>query len=203
MVCKLKIKCDLCGVEITKNNFTRHRENCIGPKTDSPYKGNRGGWNRGLSKDSNDSLAKASKTLKDRISRGEYKPTVTPHTEEFKARQSKRAYERKLGGHTSKRKIFYKMKDGTEVYLQSSYEILFATLLDEMNIEWSRPEPLEYIGDDGKHHRYYPDLKISSVYVDTKNDYLAVKDLPKIDAVHYSGKGLLVLGKRIFRACHQ
>lgn len=28
-------------------------------------------------------------------------------------------------------------------------------------------------------------------------------DLPKIDAVHYSGKGLLVLGKRIFRACHQ
>lgn len=75
------------------------------------------------------------------------------------------------------------MKDGTEVYLQSSYEILFATLLDEMNIEWSRPEPLEYIGDDGKHHRYYPDFKISSVYVDTKNDYLAVKDLPKIDAV--------------------
>ena len=40
-----------------------------------------------------------------------------------------------------------------------------------------------YIGSDGKNHRYYPDFKIGDIYVDTKNDYLAITDLPKINAV--------------------
>ncbi len=107
----------------------------------------------------------------------------TPHTEEFKILQSERAIKRGLGGHTSKIMIHYKMKDGSSVYLQSSYEIQFATLLDEMEIVWCRPNPFWYIGEDNKKHRYYPDFKINNIYIDTKNDYLVVKDKPKITAV--------------------
>lgn len=96
---------------------------------------------------------------------------------------SKAAIKRGLGGHTSKTKLYYKTKDGSEIYLQSSYEIKFATILDELNIEWSRPDPLNWIDDAGKSHRYYPDFKIGNIYIDTKNDFLAKKDLPKIESV--------------------
>jgi hypothetical protein len=42
---------------------------------------------------------------------------------------------------------------------------------------------LTWIDINSVSHRYYPDFKIGSVYIDTKNDYLAIKDLPKIMAV--------------------
>lgn len=105
------------------------------------------------------------------------------HTEEFKKLQSERAIARGLGGHTSKNMIHYKKRDGSDVFLQSSYEIRFATLLDKLKIDWDRPSPLWYIDEIGKKHRYYPDFKIGKIYLDTKNDYLAIKDLPKIAAV--------------------
>lgn len=93
------------------------------------------------------------------------------------------AIQRGLGGHTSKQCLFYERVDGSKVYLQSSYEIDFASLLDEMGVYWERPPPLIWIDTDGVSHRYYPDFKIGQVYIDTKNDYLAIKDQPKIAAV--------------------
>jgi hypothetical protein len=93
------------------------------------------------------------------------------------------AIQRGLGGHTSKQRLFYERVDGSKVYLQSSYEIDFASLLDEMGVYWERPPPLIWIDTDGVSHRYYPDFKIGQVYIDTKNDYLAIKDQPKIAAV--------------------
>ena len=93
------------------------------------------------------------------------------------------AISRNLGGHTSKQKLYFEKKTGEVIYLQSSYEINFAKLLEELNIEWSRSEPFIWIDSKGLNHRYYPDFKINNIYIDTKNDYLAVKDLPKINAV--------------------
>lgn len=72
--------------------------------------------------------------------------------------------------------------------MQSSYEIKFATLLDELNIEWSRPDPLTWIDDNGGDHRYYPDFLVGNIYIDMKNDYLAIKDKPKIDTVRHQNK---------------
>lgn len=104
-------------------------------------------------------------------------------SEETKRKLSKIAKQNQFGGHTSKRKLYFQKKNGEVVYLQSSYEIKFAELLEELHIEWSRPEPLMWIDELGIDHRYYPDFKIGNIYVDTKNDYLAVEDLPKIIAV--------------------
>lgn len=105
------------------------------------------------------------------------------HTEKFKQEQSIRAKERGLGGHTSKRRLYFKKNDGEVVYLQSSYEIEFASLLEELGISWSRPNPVIWTDDEGVDHRYYPDFLIGDTYIDTKNDYLVQKDLPKIEKV--------------------
>ncbi len=102
---------------------------------------------------------------------------------ENRKKQSDHAKRRKLGGHTSKKKLYYERNDGTVVYLQSSYEIEFAKLLDELNIEWTRPEPLIWVDYKGDNHRYYPDFLVDNIYIDTKNDYLAIKDKFKIDSV--------------------
>lgn len=87
------------------------------------------------------------------------------------------------GGHTSKKNIYFEKNNGDIVYLQSSYEIAFATILEEKCIDWSRPEPLIWVDCDNKDHRYYPDFKINGIYFDTKNDYLVIKDADKIDRV--------------------
>lgn len=121
-----------------------------------------------------------SNSTKDKLSK---KARLNRHTEETKALLSRKAKERGLGGHTSKRNIHFQKKDGSVVYLQSSYEISFATLLEQLNIEWSRPSPLKWIDDKGIEHNYYPDFKVGNVYLDTKNDYLAKIDARKIELV--------------------
>lgn len=95
----------------------------------------------------------------------------------------KNSKENKLGGHTSKRAIYYKMKDGSEVYLQSSYEVRVAESLDENNIAWIRPEPLLWIDKNNVEHRYYPDFYLPeyNIYLDPKNSYLFIKDKDKIE----------------------
>ena len=104
-------------------------------------------------------------------------------TLESKKKLSKIAKERGLGGHTSKQRLYFKKNNGDEVYLQSSYEIKFAEILEDLCIEWERPEPLPWIDIDGNDHKYYPDFKIGQKYFDTKNDYLAIKDFDKINRV--------------------
>ncbi len=104
-------------------------------------------------------------------------------SDETKIKLSELAKQRGLGGHTSKQKLFFEKNNGEIIYLQSSYEIAFASILEKLNITWERPSPLKWIDDKQIEHRYYPDFKIGNVYVDTKNDYLAIIDLPKINAV--------------------
>lgn len=105
------------------------------------------------------------------------------HSLETKKKLSKIAKENNFGGHTSKKRLFFKKRNGDIVYLQSSYEIRFAQILEDLSIEWCRPDPLKWIDDNGDDHKYYPDFKIGNIYIDTKNDYLAIKDKPKIDKV--------------------
>ena len=105
------------------------------------------------------------------------------HSAETKAKLSVIAKNRNLGGHTSKTKIWFQKLDGSAVFLQSSYELRFATLLEESGVSWTRPAPLNWQDEKGNAHKYYPDFKIGNIFFDTKNSYLAVKDAPKIKAV--------------------
>lgn len=192
MVCKNRKLCDTCGSEITMNNYSRHVAKCTGLKLQSKFKtGRRGGWNKGLTLLMQVEQNIINEAEYNRIlaaaSRGGKNSTGNPTSEDAMILKIERcrenAIKNHLGGHTSKVKLHYLRKDGTSVYLQSSYEIRFATILDELGIDWSRPSALEYIGEDGRKHRYYPDFKVKDIFIDTKNDYLAIKDKPKIDLV--------------------
>lgn len=109
-------------------------------------------------------------------------------SEETRKKMSVTAKKRNFGGHTSKRRIFFEKKNGDVIYLQSSFEIRFAQILEELNISWERPDPLVWIDSNGIDHKYYPDFKIGDIYIDTKNDYLAIADLSKIEAVRNQNK---------------
>ena len=144
----------------------------------------RGGWNKGLTKQTSPLVAKNAVG----ISKAMTGKTGRVHTEATKKKQSIAAKKNNLGGHTSKKRLNFIKKNGDVVHLQSSYEIEFATLLEELDIDWERPAPLTWFDDDGIDHRYYADFKVGNVYIDTKNDYLAVKDKPKIDKVIQQNK---------------
>lgn len=117
-------------------------------------------------------------------------------SDERRKKLSDIAKSKNLGGHTSKNKIYFVKKNGEAVYLQSSYETRMAEILERLDIEWSRPDPLSWVDDNGEHHRYYPDFKIGSIYLDTKNDYLIRKDASKINAVRTQNSvKLLVVSK--------
>lgn len=78
---------------------------------------------------------------------------------------------------------------GKAFYLQSSYEIRMAVLLNKAKILWERPESLPYTLNE-KYHRYYPDFLLPEyqLYLDTKNDYLVSIDALKIEAVRLQTK---------------
>lgn len=108
------------------------------------------------------------------------------------------AIKNKLGGHTSKQSIYYKMRNGKYVYLQSSYEVKIAKILDEKNIFWIRPEPFFWFDSNNIKHRYYPDFYLpkQDIYLDPKNDYLAIKDKYKIQQVSIQNNiNILIIGK--------
>ena len=55
-------------------------------------------WNKGLTKETDERIAKAAKALKDKLASGEIVFKGTPHTEEFKKMASINAKKNKLGG---------------------------------------------------------------------------------------------------------
>lgn len=106
------------------------------------------------------------------------------------------AHRREFGGKTSSHRIDYTKKDGIVVHLQSRFEERLATSLDAHDVEWSRPAPMGWVDEVGKSHRYYADffLPAHGVYLDPKNDFLILKDAPKIQAVQaQNGVRILVL----------
>jgi len=106
------------------------------------------------------------------------------NSEKYKHKMREHANRRQLGGHTSKKSIYYD-RGGDKVYLQSSYEYNVAVDLDKHGIKWSRPKFLYWTDECGNRHRYYPDFYLPeyNVYLDPKNDYLIKKDKYKIECV--------------------
>lgn len=166
-------KCNTCGAEIKPLGFSGHfrivHEN---------FKMNSVIWNKGLDQ-SDDRIKAAAKKISQTLTGRKGRP----HTAQSKKHLSDIAKARGFGGHTSKQRLFFKKVNGDVVYLQSSYEIEFAKILEDLKVDWHRPSPLKWIDDFGVEHRYYPDFKIGKVYVDTKNDYLIKKDSRKIELV--------------------
>jgi hypothetical protein len=182
-------ECSKCKRLISLSNVSKHDASCKGPRkkklpgVDFNLKGTcNAAWNKGLTKQTSDSLKRASITLSDRFTSGELKPSgCCLMTSEQLSVQAKR---NKLGGYQPNAGRSKKFKaidsSGLTVTLQSSYEKTTADLLNELNIKWIRPSYLRY-GEK----KYFPDFFLVDLdlYLDPKNDYLAVIDAPKIQSV--------------------
>lgn len=176
--------CKFCSKECKNDNSLRNHERLCPSNADRVY------TNGMLGKKGSNQYIKAKELgLPNPVMSDETRLKISKnakllrHTEETKANLSIIAFERKLGGHTSKKKMYFKKNNGDVVYLQSSYEIRFAELLEENFIDWERPLPFLWVDDSGIRHRYYPDFKVGNIYIDTKNDFLAIKDARKIELV--------------------
>jgi hypothetical protein len=79
----------------------------------------------------------------------------------------------------------YIKSDGTEILLDSSWEVALANRLDNIKINWKRPEPIEWIDKDGVTHNYFPDFYLvdKNIYLEVKNPFLLSIQKEKMDAV--------------------
>lgn len=171
------LNCQYCGKLCkSRNSLAQHEIRC----KENPNKlilNNGGAWNKGLTKETNESVKQYSQKLKQKYDQGyinaqKGKPGTFKgkhHTEESKEKIRKSAIDRELGGWNRRNQIVYK-----DIKLGSSYEVAVAEELEKHNVKWLRSSYLIYKDNKGKEHRYYPDFYLPdyNVYLDPKNDYL-------------------------------
>ena len=90
----------------------------------------------------------------------------------------------------------YVKKDGTIVMLDSSWEEHLAIRLDELGVNWIRPEtPIPYITHDGKTHNYFPDFYLPDfdLYLDPKNPAAVNTQKEKLDILKKTLYNLVIL----------
>jgi hypothetical protein len=175
--------CPTCSKEIRANNFNRHFNICgiLKPQKKirgidfDPNKGfktgNRVIWNKGKTKETDSSLLAASNKMKE-LGHGGWSKSACSN-----GGKTNGGYKPNAG---RSKKYYVDDSFGTKVCLQSSYELLCSQILDKLEIKWIRPPSLKY-GDK----RYFPDFLLvdSGIYLDPKNDYLAIIDKEKIENV--------------------
>ena len=215
-----KKKCEKCYNEITVNNFTRHVNKCDGSGTWKDRQESRkqsnigrkyycffcekffntaqaltGHLHRSHLSIENQKISgeKGNKILREKIKNGEI-VLGTPHTEKTKQHLSKRACERLQKNSKYTKNVEYK----PGIFLESSYEIKTAEILDLLNIDWIKVRWGFPWDDNGKIRHYVPDFYLPKfkLYLDPKNDYLIIKDKRKIEsASRLNGINFIVLSK--------
>lgn len=165
--------CIKCKQETTTSQLSRsHGEKCPGPKTQVKFPGNFGrtAWNKDLAGD-------------ERCSRKDINVGRTL-TEQQKSHLSDIAKARGLGGYqpnAGRSKKFYVPDSfGKEVCLQSTFELKCSELLNDLEIQWTRPSALKY-----DNRNYFADFYLPEydLYLDPKNSYKAKLDTNKIEKV--------------------
>lgn len=70
-----------------------------------------------------------------------------------------------------------------DVLLDSSWELTLAIRLDELDIKWVRPEPIEWFDKNNVKHHYYPDFYLNDydLYLDPKNPAAYQNQIEKIE----------------------
>jgi len=111
------------------------------------------------------------------------------HTEETKKLISKKARASKH------RRLRRKMIEYKGIMLDSSWELFLAKRLDEQNIRWLRPDPIEWFDEEGKQHHYFPDFYLPDydLFLDPKNDYAYKVQEKKIEHLKKVLTNLVIL----------
>ena len=176
--------CQYCFSERKNiNSLKNHELKCpSNPKRNYvSYTTGKTGWNKGLTKDTDERVKKYSSSLKTR-----YHNDLKPHgcaiwsTEQrsLEAKQQGFGGYRENAGRSKKFRVMDSY--GKETVLQSSYELKCSEILNELGVKWIRPKALKYNGKN-----YYADFYLTEygIYLDPKNSYKATLDYEKINAV--------------------
>ncbi len=77
---------------------------------------------------------------------------------------------------------YYNRFIDTSVFLESSWEVKVAELLDDKNIKWLRPDSITWVDENSKNRQYYPDFYLIdyNLYLDPKNKYCMSLDKYKM-----------------------
>ena len=121
--------------------------------------------------------------------------TERTHTNESKALMSQKALASKHRRLVRSIREYVK-KDGSIVMLDSSWEEALARRLDDLEIDWIRPnDPIEYETKDGKVHNYFPDffLPDHNLYLDPKNPAAVIAQKEKVEVLLRTMPNLLIL----------
>ena len=112
-----------------------------------------------------------------------------PHTDDAKEKIRQKALASK---HRRLKKGVVEYKG---ILLDSSWELALAKRLDELDIKWIRPEPLEWFDEEGIVHNYFPDFYLieHDIYIDPKNLYAIKVQKKKLDIVLDQYKNIIIL----------
>lgn len=89
----------------------------------------------------------------------------------------------------------YTKKDGSTVQLDSKWEEVLATRLDELNVNWTRPDPIRWIDKNNVERNYFPDFYLEdyNLYLDPKNPYAIKAQQEKISCLLEQMTNLIIL----------
>lgn len=168
---KSDCNCKFCKKEFsTASGRGKHEARCdLNPNKKKSIIFKVSSWNKGLTKDTNDSLLKVSNSLRDGYASGKISKKRRPLTLLEKEHLSYLRSLKQTGGFPHVKYFEYEKKDGKKVKLRGTYEVRFAKVLDQAGIEWEYAAPVKF--KDGDQIRqcmidfYLPEGKL---YIDTK-----------------------------------
>lgn len=119
-----------------------------------------------------------------------------PHPQSREARDKISAAQRKL----TKRRLMrytreYRCKNGEIVLLDSSWEEELAKRLDDLQIDWVRPNYIIWVDKENKERKYFPDFYLPkyNIYLDPKNPAVEKAQKEKLDIVTKLLPNLVIL----------
>jgi hypothetical protein len=193
----MKIKCSICGNEYSKYGIKNHiavtHEGKLEQVTHFGGKGKRGGWSKGLTKETNVSLRIiGEKTKNFRTGNPGHQ-----HTEDHKIKMSRIVNEKIENGtwHLSFSHARIHVYNGMKFH--GKWELLYAKWLDANNIKWTRPDEKFEYKLDGVTRKYTPDFYLISedCYIEIKG-YPTKKDFAKWD--YFSHNLKIITGRMLF-----
>lgn len=81
------------------------------------------------------------------------------------------------------------------ILMDSSWEVRLAKRLDELMVEWTRPDPIPYVDTEGKKRNYFPDFYLPAydVYLDPKNPAAYENQKEKIKQLNEQYNNIVIL----------